>query len=193
MQNPDDRPATASSETEYLSEQSDAARAAIGGVIADLKNNLQSGWEQATDVHGWIERHPWLAVGAASAAGFAAAAVVTPAPGEALGEKLSGVVRSAMDEFRSAGGQADGEAEAANGASAARPAAVSPWAVLLGPLVDIAQVALQNYLAAYMAGRAAAGATSPPDTATESAAEPAAGPATPGDVESTETNASAWA
>lgn len=36
-----------------------------------------------------VQKHPWASMGAAIAAGFVAAAVVTPAKGESLSEKIS--------------------------------------------------------------------------------------------------------
>ena len=65
-------------------------------MFGDLQANVRTRRELATDLRGWIDRHPWMAVGAASAAGFAAAAAVTPAPGQSLGEKLSSTIEAAM-------------------------------------------------------------------------------------------------
>ena len=186
-----------------MDEQSAAARAALRGTVSDLQANLRARWEQATDLRCWVERHPWIAVGAASAAGFTAAAVVTPAAGESLGEKLSQAVEAVMGENGSANGEAepdDEEAAARRRAADRRVAPASMWAMLLEPVVDVLKVALQNYLMAFMAGQAAAAAqaaSAPADDepANRTGSANRAGPANRSGepVESTETNASALA
>jgi len=155
------------------------------GVIGDLQANVRAGWEHATDVRGWIDRHPWVAVGAASAAGFAAAAAVTPASGQSLGEKLSSTVEAVMAQAEAASGEAevDGAPAARAGRQASQP---SVWGMLLEPVVDVLKVALQNYFTAYVAGQAAAQATCDPNNDEPTGAPPAS-------AESTETNASALA
>jgi hypothetical protein len=158
------------SEAAYLSEQAAAAQAAMRGALGDLQANLRAQWEQAADVQSWIQRHPWFAVGAASAAGFTAAAVVTPGPGESLGEKLSRAAEAFMPEGGSADGQEpSAEAVMANGRSTDRRAS-SIWAVLLEPVVEILKVAVENYLMTAMAGQAAAAA---PAAANEPETDPA--------------------
>lgn len=61
-------------EVAFLTDEAEAAKAAILQVLDDLKADLQS----ATDVHAWAQIHPWAVVGLAAAAGFAAATAVTP-------------------------------------------------------------------------------------------------------------------
>ena len=52
--------------------------------LGEIGQNVDQAWRQATDVRGLIERHPWLALGAAAAVGFAGARILraglSPAP-----------------------------------------------------------------------------------------------------------------
>ncbi|HWC90014.1 MAG TPA: hypothetical protein VG433_10170 [Pirellulales bacterium] len=181
----------ADSEADFLAEQAIAARAAMLGVIGDLQANARTRWEQATDVRGWIDRHPWMAVGAASAAGFAAAAAVTPGPGQSLGEKLSSTIESVMPQADEANGStaADDAPRAARQASQA-----SIWGMLLEPVIEVIKVAAQNYFTAYVAGQAAAQATCTPDGEESEGDGSASAPSgSASATESTETNASAMA
>jgi hypothetical protein len=176
----------AASEAEYLADQSAAARAAMLGVIGDFQANLRARWEQATDVHGWIDRHPWMAVGAASAAGFATAAAVTPSAGQSLRDKLSSTIEAAMAQVAPEDGQSE-----ADEVPPARPSRASSqpsiWGMLLEPVMDVLKVAVQNYFAAYVAGQAAAHASCAPENDHSDRSD------RPSSAESTETNASAMA
>jgi hypothetical protein len=73
------------SEADYLAREVADAKAALSHAIADLKTGLIT----SADLRRWVTHYPWAAVGAATVAGFAAGAAVTPAPGESIGEKLS--------------------------------------------------------------------------------------------------------
>jgi hypothetical protein len=61
-------------EATYLAEQAEDARAAINQILRDLK----SGIAQSADPKKLTARHPYLAVGGAALAGFAAAWLATP-------------------------------------------------------------------------------------------------------------------
>jgi hypothetical protein len=73
------------SEADYLAREVVDARSALLHALADLKSSAAS----STDMRKWVQHYPWAAVGAAVAAGFAAAAAVTPAPGESISDKLA--------------------------------------------------------------------------------------------------------
>jgi hypothetical protein len=166
------------------------------GAWSDLRANLHARWEQATDLHGWVERHPWFAVGAASAAGFTAAAVVTPSAGESLNEKLSRAVEAVMGEQGSAanGDPDDEDAAARSRATDRRVASASIWAMMLEPVVEIVKAALQNYVMTAMAGHAEAAQAAAAAAFDDEPAPRAGSGYRPGEpVESTETNASAMA
>jgi len=60
------------------------AQAALRAKLSDAQTALK----QAADVRAWTEKYPWWSVGAAAAAGLAAAVVVTPRRGESLGDRL---------------------------------------------------------------------------------------------------------
>ena len=62
------------SEADLLKEEADRAREAIGKTIGDLKASLG----RLADPHRLTHDHPFIAVGAAAVAGFAAAATMIP-------------------------------------------------------------------------------------------------------------------
>jgi hypothetical protein len=181
---PSDDGGKAGSESDFLAQQSAAARAAARRVIDDLQANARAGWEHATDLRGWIDSHPWIAVGAASAAGFAAAAAVTPAPGQSLGEKLSSTFEAAMSQAKAANGQTEPD-EAPAARAGRRGSRASLWGMLLEPVIEVLKVALQNYFTAYVAGLAASQATCAPASENSTSEN-----STSALAESTETNAS---
>ena len=63
--------------------------------MADLKNGLKT----SADLRLWVKHYPWAALGAATVAGFAAAAALTPAKGESIGEKLSSLKEAAKSSM----------------------------------------------------------------------------------------------
>ncbi|MHB1033303.1 MAG: hypothetical protein ACYC0Y_01545 [Pirellulales bacterium] len=73
------------SEADFLAWQAEAATAAFGDAIDDLKARLRN----VADVRAWTQRHPWIALGAAAAAGFAAATGVSAVSHEGTPEKRS--------------------------------------------------------------------------------------------------------
>ncbi|RIK75745.1 MAG: hypothetical protein DCC68_20650 [Planctomycetota bacterium] len=64
-------------------------------------------FREAKNLRRWVRRYPWPTVGAAAAAGFTAAAVVTPAKGEKLSEKLSRVASRVPEASGDARGGGD--------------------------------------------------------------------------------------
>jgi hypothetical protein len=73
------------SEADYLARELVDAQAALSHALADLK----SGVANSTDLRQWVQHYPWAALGAAVVTGFAAAAAVTPGPGESIKDKLA--------------------------------------------------------------------------------------------------------
>jgi hypothetical protein len=73
------------SEADYLAREIVDAKSALSHALADLK----SGVANSTDLRKWVQHYPWAALAAALATGFAAAAAVTPAPGESVSDKLA--------------------------------------------------------------------------------------------------------
>ena len=62
------------SESDFLKEESERAREAINKTVVDMKAALG----RAADPHRLTHDHPFIAVGAAAVAGFAAAATLVP-------------------------------------------------------------------------------------------------------------------
>jgi hypothetical protein len=114
-------PLTASEqENEFLQEQADEAKAAIGNALSEAKSALATGM----DPKAWTRKYPLIAVGSALVAGFAAAAVTIsskeerelahlrkvheamhpePAPAASAGVKpgfWSSVIREAVEMIR---------------------------------------------------------------------------------------------
>ena len=65
------------SEPDFLDREAETAKAAVLRTLGDLHRGLAS----ATDLRAWTREHPWLAIGIAALAGFAAA-TVAGAPAE---------------------------------------------------------------------------------------------------------------
>jgi ElaB/YqjD/DUF883 family membrane-anchored ribosome-binding protein len=72
------------SESALLQGEAAQAQAAMRAKWSDAQTALK----QAADVRAWTEKYPWWSVGAAAAAGLAAAVIVTPRRGESLGDRL---------------------------------------------------------------------------------------------------------
>jgi hypothetical protein len=62
------------SEAEYLHQQADEAKAAIGAALADARSAMAEG----LDPREWTRRYPLVAVGSALAAGFVATVLAIP-------------------------------------------------------------------------------------------------------------------
>jgi len=78
------------SESDYLAKQAQDAQAAISQVFQDLKAKLGQG----VDPKAWAKEHPWIAVGAAAVAGFAATAALVPSKEEQTLKKLAAIERA---------------------------------------------------------------------------------------------------
>jgi hypothetical protein len=55
-------------ESEYIQEQTDDAKAAIGATLGELEREVG----HAVDPRAWARAHPWISLAVAAAAGFAA-------------------------------------------------------------------------------------------------------------------------
>lgn len=92
-QTPESSPST-STEVDYLAEQARQAASAIGSVFSAFKSDLAKGVDPAT----LAKQHPWIALGAAAVAGFAAASTVIPSKEEQALKKLSRIERALHPE-----------------------------------------------------------------------------------------------
>ena len=144
------------SEADYLAREVADAKAALGHALADLKSGLST----SADLRLWVKHYPWAALGAAAAAGFAAGAVVTPAPGESLTDKLS--------KLKPNGRQTRAE----EGAPSDRQKTSNVGSGLTGSLFDLAKTLVESLIIASV--RAPAGSHTAATAA--AAAEPAASP-----------------
>jgi hypothetical protein len=124
------------SEADYLAREVADAKAALSKSLAELKLGLTT----SADLRQWVKYYPWASLGAAAAAGFAAATAVTPAQGESVKEKLARWkpdMRSTADD--------DGTT-AANAAKAPRRASVSDN--VINSVFDLAKVLVQTMIVA---------------------------------------------
>jgi hypothetical protein len=121
------------SEADFLAREAEQAKAAITNTMEELKKNLGS----AADLRLWAQHHPWLVVGVAAAAGFAA--------GSAIGSIGS-------DDRRE-------EPVPQPVAGSAPPRRSAMWGSLMSPLFELAKVAIQSSVAATAAGAAASNET----------------------------------
>jgi len=78
-EHPDPRdPKKEINEADYITREAELAKAAISGVIKDMKQALAQG----ADVREWTRQHPLIVTGSAIAAGFIAGMLVTPSKEE---------------------------------------------------------------------------------------------------------------
>ena len=78
------------SESEFLTQQAEQAKAAIAKVISDVK----AGLGQGVDVKEWTRRYPWIAVGGAAVAGVVAATMAVPSKDEQALKRLARIERA---------------------------------------------------------------------------------------------------
>jgi ElaB/YqjD/DUF883 family membrane-anchored ribosome-binding protein len=72
------------SEEEYLRREVERSRQALAASV----NNLMYRLREAKSIERWARRYPWPTVGAAAAAGFTAATIVTPSKDDSMRDKL---------------------------------------------------------------------------------------------------------
>jgi ElaB/YqjD/DUF883 family membrane-anchored ribosome-binding protein len=131
-------------EAQFLQQTAAEVKAAISKTIGDLKQDALT----AADIRLWSKEHPWAVVGAAAAAGFVAATLVTPAKNQDLKDKFTELI----DTIKSQG----------NGESKTEQAKTGSG--MLAPLLAMAAGAAQNYVMSLMH----------PAAPTEQPAQPAA-------------------
>jgi hypothetical protein len=133
----------------------------MGATLGEFGQTLNQGLRQATDVRGWIGKHPWLALGVAAAAGFAGGMAL--APGSRRSEP---VARSDFDRRESFAAD-----EPPPRSRLASLASMIPWDMLMGPITELVRTLVENLFAAVVASRAAAqanAAAQPASTASAS-------------------------
>ena len=128
-------------EADYLAREVADAKAALVHALHGLKGGMAS----STDMRKWVEHYPWAALGAAAAAGFAAAAAVTPAHGESLQEKASRLMPKHEEPKPS-----DGDGATSRAAMPSRMSAISDR--LINSLFDIAKILVQTLIVTTLRG-----------------------------------------
>lgn len=81
---------TESTEAEYLAQQAQAAQDAMMQAWSELKSKLGQGVDPAA----WAKQHPWIAVGGAAVAGFAATTALIPSKEQQALRKLAELERA---------------------------------------------------------------------------------------------------
>ena len=119
------------SEADYLAREVEDSKEALSHAMADLKNGLKT----TADLRLWVKHYPCAALGAATVAGFAAAAAVTPAKGETIGEKFAHLKEAAKSSMSTS-----------DSSPAQAAPAQSPKANFLNSLFDVAKVLLQTII-----------------------------------------------
>ena len=79
-----------STESEYLAQQAQAAQAAMSQAWNEFKTKLGQG----VDPKAWAKQHPWIAIGGAAVAGFAATAAIVPSKEQQALRKLAELERA---------------------------------------------------------------------------------------------------
>jgi hypothetical protein len=118
------------SEAKFLQQEKEDAQRAMSQSIESLKQSFKT----AADLKLWADHHPWLTVGAAAAAGFAAGSTIVGAASkeEPAPDRSSSRERFAANDDRR------------------QPSAL--WSSLMAPLFDLAKVAVQSSIASAMGG-----------------------------------------
>jgi ElaB/YqjD/DUF883 family membrane-anchored ribosome-binding protein len=117
-------------EAQLLEQTAAEVKQAISRTVARLKHDAIT----AADVRLWSQEHPWAVVGAAAAAGFVTATLVTPAKDQELKDKFSELI----DTLKSKDKQ-DGKAEPSGAGGG-----------MFAPLMAMAAGAAQNYVMSLM-------------------------------------------
>ena len=77
-------------ESEYLAQQAQAAQAVLAQAWKEFKGKLGQG----VDPKAWARQHPWMAIGGAAVAGFAATAAIVPSKEQQALRKLAELERA---------------------------------------------------------------------------------------------------
>jgi hypothetical protein len=129
------RPKRADSEADYLAREIADAKLALIHTTEELKGSLRSSFDLAQ----WIKQYPWAALGVASVAGFAVATIVTPEPGQSIGDKWSQLAHDQSTHNR---------LDEAKSKSPDRPVRTSFASTLFGPLFDLAKLLVEGLILA---------------------------------------------
>jgi hypothetical protein len=85
-----DTPPAQLTESQYLAQQADQAKAAMAAALARIKSKLAQG----VAPQEWARQYPWITVAAAAAAGFVAATSLIPSKEEQALKKLAAIERA---------------------------------------------------------------------------------------------------
>ena len=132
------------SESEYLEKQAKDAQAAISQVFQDIKAKLGQG----VDPKAWAREHPWVTIGAAAVAGFAATAALVPSKEEQALKKLAAIERALNAGREKVESNGDGKHGKGGGGM---------LSTILSEAVGLLKPALASFVAAQMGGQQAQG------------------------------------
>ena len=161
-------------EETLLRDEAEQARLAIVRTLASMK----SGLNDATDPQAWARAHPWVSVGVAAAAGFAAAAAAVPARGEHVVDKWGRLVERFAPRGPQAPAQEAVHAAADHASRAYTAATTSPHTAptsLWDAVFELAKVAVTNIV--IMLVQRPATPSTPPAAAASTNDEAASAPA----------------
>jgi hypothetical protein len=122
------------SEADYLAREVTDAKAALSHSLAQLRLGVAN----SADLRQWVKHYPWASLGAAVAAGFAAAAAIAPAKDESVTDKLSRLV---PDEHSDAN---DGCSRGTTQINASKRATIADN--LISSLFDLAKILVQTLI-----------------------------------------------
>lgn len=116
----------------------------IHEITEDLKNGI--------DVRHWTQQYPWISLGVAAVAGFAAAATVVPSKDETWKEKFESLKEALTPEPEVVG--SNGKHAEEKVAAAAKP---SMWSELLREAVKAARPIITSVVSGAVAAKASTG------------------------------------
>ncbi len=103
--------AQAMSESDFLAAQADQAMAAVKKAVGEMKEQLAQGANPVV----WAKEYPWVAIGAAAAAGFLGTSLLVPSREEQALRKLAAIERALSPKpapSENGNGKHDGKGEA---------------------------------------------------------------------------------
>lgn len=147
---PHANPHSPSTEAEYIARQTAEARAAISNTI----NAISGDMKDTVDVRLWTRQYPWLAVGAAVCAGFAAACAVVPSKEEEEKLTLEALAKRLKPKFKPEPLQTPDGTDGDN-AQAYATGRRSFWTSIALELISVVRPLLMSALTAGLAAKAA--------------------------------------
>ncbi len=124
------------SEEEFLRHEVEKSRQALTASL----NNLMFRLREAKSIERWARRYPWPTVGAAAAAGFTAATIVTPSKDDTMQDKLSRLGKH-VNRLKPENSTATAAAATAATAKASAPLAAM---TIIHSLFDLARVLIER-------------------------------------------------